>query len=69
MQYSSALFEFEGASSMVAKVIRRVRGRGPLYLTKLEQRVLLKHLEGYLLIGDDKKILARVLAKLKANPN
>ena len=65
MQYSHNILELDGLSSFMAKVFRK-RAK-PFYLTRSEQAVLLKHIEGYLLVGEDKKILARILAKLRSH--
>jgi len=67
MQYSSSILELDGLSSMVAKVFKRRRAK-PLYLAKNEQQVLLKHLDDYILVGEERKVFQHILAKLKAKP-
>jgi hypothetical protein len=71
MQYSSSLFEFEGASSMVAKLFKRPAPKGratTVTLTSEEAEVLRLVLDDYILTREQRPVFTSVAAKLRCAP-
>jgi predicted DNA-binding protein (UPF0251 family) len=68
MQYSSSLFEFEGASSMVAKLFKRRKAvkptTEPIILTAKEAEILRLVLDDYILTREQRPIFSGVKMKL-----